>query len=1740
VITALNPTSGVHGQTINLLTVTGERLGGATALTFLKDGTPDSAITATNLSVNSEGTQLTATVTIAAAATLGTRVVTVTTPEGTSDTIATSGNTFTVLGQITLVPDFLSLVEGQSGGLTVQLSAPAPTGGLIVTLESAAPGIATAPANVTVPAGATGGPTSVAAVFEGTTNITASAAGFASGHSVVTVRAPVPTIGSFNPSSGKVGTTVVLSGTGFRLMPSANTVRFTGPNSTWVAATATAASSTSLTVTVPTGAITGPLQVTTSGGTATSTGHFIVLPTQDFTLVVEPLTATAVAGTSVNLKVSTVTTGGYTGLASLSTGPLPAGVTGTFTPPNLGPNASGLLTLTTSGSTPSSSSIEVRGTATIEGAAVTRSGTTLLNVQGAGQTVLAGQVRDENDKPLAGVTIKLGGSTITTLGTTDPAGNFLVSLSIAGPQVFLIDGSTANTPTVTYPTIPVTVNIQAGLVNSLGYSPHLMAHPRGTTIPILSGQETVLAPAQIPGLEVRIPAGTTIIGWDGQPNTEIGVIAVPADRSGAPPVPAGQFSRTIYAYTFGKVGGGTPSQPVPITYPNDLDALPGEQVDLYFYDEAPDGTRPNVWVKYGTGTVSSDGTKIVPDTDPSTGKPYGVPRFCCGYNRPARRVPTSDRLRGPYGDTGGDPVELKTGALVLTKTDLVLPGRVPLVVTRTYRAGVGSVGPFGIGTSWDYDRFLIPPPNGSADFLQLLLAGDYFIPFARQSDGSFQNSQDPTYRGARVTLEPGLRVLRFKDGTIWRFRTQDGLLVSQTDRNANTVTISRDSQGRVTALTEPAGRQVTFSYSGTNLRVDRITDPLGRTVQYTYDGQGRLTSVTDPAGGITQYTYDANHRLLTITDPRNITFLTNEYDAQGRVIRQTQADAGVFTFEYTVSGGFITSTTVTDPRGNRTISRFNNFGYLISQTDALGQTTTFERQPGTNFLLSTTDPLSRVTRFEYDQSGNVTRITDPQGNARTFTYDPTFNKVTSVTDPLGNLTTFEYNAQGNLISTTDPVQNTRPPADRLKTTFTYNTAGQPLTTTDPLGNTTTFEYDGPGNLTTITDPLGNTTHRTYDLVSRLITQADPLGRTTRFGYDALNRLVNTADALNGVTTFGYDPNGNLLTVTDARGNSITHEYDSMDRLSRRIDQLGKAEIFSYDGNGNLVSTTDRKLQTTISIHDALNRRTQAGYADGAMATFSYDAAGRLLQADDTADPHRPINMEYDPLDRLLAETTSLGTVSYQYDSLGRRTQMTVSGQSPVSYTYDAVSRLRTITQAPLNPVDFQYDAAGRRTLLSLPNGVSTEYAYDPGSRLTALIYRNALGQLGDLTYQYDHAGNRIATRGFFSRTLLPDPVPSATYDAANRQLAFGDKTTTFDDNGSLLTIMEVPGVITFTWDSRNRLAALSGAGVAGTFAYDATGRRVRRDVNGELRFYQFDKRDIAREVLAGTEALYLRSLGIDEALMRGTESAFLQDGTATTIAELDGGGAVKTEYAYEPFGNTARSGATSVNAVQFTGRENDGIGLYYYRARYYAPRLHRFIAEDPLTKTALARPTTTNPFRFPGRGNQGIRLNYALPGHTSSILRRFISEDPKGLREWQGNLYAYVRNDPINLVDPTGLWYVDFNVSGGNWLGVTAGVMVNDSGVYPYVGGGVVTPGVGGSITYSQSDPTPGWNVGLQGQAGVAGQVGYGFGDGGGWFYEYGVGWPPGASLTGYYVFGPFPYPGEPDSEGSKSPGGRK
>ncbi|MFQ5657522.1 MAG: RHS repeat-associated core domain-containing protein, partial [Candidatus Methylomirabilales bacterium] len=1581
-ITGLNPTSGVQGDTLTL-TVTGTNLTGASALSFLQNGVADANLTASNLTVNAAGTQLTATVAIAPTAALGNRVVTVTTPSGTSTSTPSAANTFTVQGKLALTPSPLTVTEGATALLTVSIFNPAPAGGLPVALTSAGPTIATVASPVTIIEGSTSTTAPVTGVSTGGTNLTASALGFADATVGVVVTLPVPTITDFTPGSGRVGDTVTITGTGFRPTAADNIVSFTGPNNTRVTTPVTTATRTQLTVTVPDGAITGPLQVVTAGGTATSTGSFIVLPTEDFTLSALPNTLSVPATGQGAFTISLGGTVGFTNLTTLAVNGVPVGTTATFGAPTLTAGQSALLTVRTAGTTAQGSfPLTVSATGLLNGVQTTRSATVTLAVQAAGVTSLTGQVLDEEAKPVQGAVVTLG----ALQATTDEGGNFLLLNPPVGPdQLLFIDGGPASTPARNYPIIPYKVTIVAGQANTLGFTPHLHFQKTTGLVDISnSAVERVVTDPDLPGFEMRIPAGVTITGWDGQPNTRISIRRVAIDRHPLPPFPEGYYSPVGYMYYFGKPGGGTPSEPIPITAPNDLGLPPGTQVELWFYDEAPDGTRPNQWAQYGTGTISADGSQIIPDTDPTTGKPFGQPRFCCGYFRSATTaelLAQINPLRGGIAEAaeptqGGEPVNLSTGTFVLEKTDLILSGRIPVAFTRTYRTNGAPAGPFGPGTSHPYHILLLIEQN----LRTLLLPAGARLAFPRQPDGTFRNFTDPSMRGAVLTQSASAHTLRFKDGTAWSFGDAPlriAFLIAQTDRNGNTVTLTRSGAlQNVTTITEPSGRQLLVTNDANN-RITAITDPIGRTVTYSYDANGRLASVTDPAGGVTTYTYDAAGRMLTITDPLGITFLTNEYDANGRVIRQTQADGGVWTFAYTTTAGVITQTVVTDPRGHPITSRFSGQGYLLSTTDALGQTTTFTRDPATNLLLSTTDPLGRVTRFAYDANGNVTSITDPAGNVRTFTYDPTFNRLTSITDPLGNVTTFEYDAQGNLIAITDPLQNTKPEAERLKTQIAYNAFGQPLSTTDPLGNITTFAYNAQGDLASIADPLANTTTRTYDLVSRLIAQTDPRGKTTRFAYDALNRITQLVDALNGVTAFSYDGNGNLLSVTDARGSVTTHTYDVMDRLATRTDPLNRLESFTYDPNGNLTQFTDRKNQVSTFTYDPLNRRTRSNFADATFTEFTYDAAGRLLQVSDSQTG--AILEEYDLLDRLIRESTAQGSITYGYDALGRRTTMTVDGQPPVGYSYNANSRLTQIVQGT-QTVTITYNALNRRTLLTLPNGVSTEYQYDPASRLTALIYRNAAGILGNLSYTYDPAGNRIAVGGSFARTILPDPLLSATYDAANQQLVFGDRNMTYDPNGNLSTINDPTETTTFVWDARNRLITVSSPNLTGSFAYDVQGRRIRRVIATEVREYQYDGRDVARELVNGEEIGYVRTLAVDEPLSRvqpGETSYYLADALSSTVALTDGTGVIATTYSYEPFGRTIIGGRLSTNAFQFAGRENDSGGLYFNRARYYSPKFARFLSEDP------------------------IRLGGGLNFYAYALGNPVLSKDPLGLAPCQ-------------------------------------------------------------------------------------------------------------------------------------------
>jgi RHS repeat-associated protein len=182
------------------------------------------------------------------------------------------------------------------------------------------------------------------------------------------------------------------------------------------------------------------------------------------------------------------------------------------------------------------------------------------------------------------------------------------------------------------------------------------------------------------------------------------------------------------------------------------------------------------------------------------------------------------------------------------------------------------------------------------------------------------------------------------------------------------------------------------------------------------------------------------------------------------------------------------------------------------------------------------------------------------------------------------------------------------------------------------------------------------------------------------------------------------------------------------------------------------------------------------------------------------------------------------------------------------------------------------------------------------------------------------------------------------------------------------------------------LVSLAGQ-TSASFQYDAFGRRSSKTIDGSSVSFLYDGQNPVQESAGSTVVANLLSgLYVDQFFSRSDasgEATYMIDALGSTIALADGNGVPSTSFTFEPFGNATMSGQASTNAFQFTGRENDATGLYYYRARYYSPSTARFVSEDPLSDPE--------------------RLGKAL-----------------SLRDDLGS-YTYARDSPGRWIDPDGL-----------------------------------------------------------------------------------------------------------------------
>ncbi|MEV7148508.1 DUF6531 domain-containing protein [Streptomyces sp. NPDC093084] len=766
------------------------------------------------------------------------------------------------------------------------------------------------------------------------------------------------------------------------------------------------------------------------------------------------------------------------------------------------------------------------------------------------------------------------------------------------------------------------------------------------------------------------------------------------------------------------------------------------------------------------------------------GKSMGLD--CAAFERLSMR-PGFDKLpasiRNMVKTFVRDPIDVATGDMVLSRTDVSLPGVLPLILERTHVSSYRHGGWFG--PSWastldqrvqaddegfvyaaaDGARLCFPPLDPeSADPVRPLTPGSRLtLSWDEETDGAVRVT-DPDTGLATVFHSP---VAAAGDTAV------DLPLQHVVDRNGNRLTVVYARGDIPSAVVHSGGYRIALDHDQARSRVTglRLVDPArperpGTTLlRFGYDESGHLAEETNSSGLPMRYTYDTEGRVTSWTD-RNDTRYWYRYDDRGRVTATGgTGDALASTLSYDEA---TRTTRVTDSLGHARVYEHNEALRLVRETDPLGNVTVREWGDDQR-LRAVTDPLGHTTRYRLDENGRTVAITRPDGHETRTEYDRS-GQPSTVTLPGGAVWRQVYDERGNRTAVTDPAG--------AVTRFAYDGAGHLVSVTDALGHVTRLCRDGAGVLVEVTDPLGAVTRYRRDLFGRLVSVTDAAGATTRLEWTVEGRPLRRTTADGGAESWSYDGEGNCVGHIDPAGAVTSFEYTHFDlvaartgpdgvrhefvhdtelRLVQVLDPAGRTWSYGYDPAGRLVSETDfdgRVRAYTLDAAGRVSSRTNAlgetvryernalgqmvlKDAEGHVTRFDFAPSGRLVGA---AGPDAVLSLDLDERGLRTSETVNGRTLENVYDALGRRARRTTPGGATSAWRYDAAGRAAELTAAG-RAVGFDRDEAGREIACHFGETVTLAHTFDVRGRLTAqnVLADTDLIQRRAFTYRADGA-----------------------------------------------------------------------------------------------------------------------------------------------------------------------------------------------------------------------------------------------------------------------------------------------------------------------------------------------------------------------------------------------------------------
>lgn len=764
------------------------------------------------------------------------------------------------------------------------------------------------------------------------------------------------------------------------------------------------------------------------------------------------------------------------------------------------------------------------------------------------------------------------------------------------------------------------------------------------------------------------------------------------------------------------------------------------------------------------------------------------------------------------------------------------------------------------------------------------------------------------------------------------------------------------------------------------------------------------TTFTDAAGYQTTTKY--NYATGAVTERRrpssgtsgqgNVTYetVTISYDWSARLQTITNQNNGFYTrFVYPASLDYVES--------YRNVKPGSSEDYSIEVFDGLGRMRKVAR-----FMPEKTDRYS-AQMIHYNSLGQVVKQSKP-------------------TEILGGWTPTGDDSSG-----------------WVYTDQAYDWQGRPTVTTNPDGWTSELSYTGCGCAG-----------------GEVVTARDEAGRRRKLYKDVLDRL-NKVEELNwdqtvySTTTYAYNVRDQLTQISQ-QGQVRTLEYDGHGRLWKRATPEQGLTEYSYNRDDTLAWAKDARGAKTNFAYTARHLVSSISFdLSGVLAgqnvaatsgvTFGYDAAGNRTQMTDGLGT---VTYHYDSMSRMDWEErnfTGVGTyrltygynnaglasitnpwgsqVSYTHDHTGTVTAVTGSGAVSAStyasgMQYRAFGALKAMSYGNTRQLAVSYDSRMRPVQWDVLGLFGSEYRYDyfheHTNRVTFVrhLYTSTL----DRSYEYDQVGRlnwaytgaEASAHAFSGQWGTQDgPYAQANfYDQfgnITQRLGWGAAnpsfTASYTNNRKNGLSYDLAGNLTndgqaFTYDATSQQVSASYSGYALTQGYDGDTLRVKKTENGTTTYY------LRSSVLSGQVVAEIAYLGGSWTWLRGYVQvggqllAVQQDGAVRWVHEdpitkskamTDATGATISWIVFDPWGGTTWNQNVSQQRRRFTTYERDGNESDEAMFRRYNRWWSRFDQPDP----------------YDGA---------------------YDFSDPQSF-----NRYAYVQNDPVNFVDPSGLDEWDAN-----------------------------------------------------------------------------------------------------------------